>query len=347
MATPRTRHGSYSGVMYLFVTILISIGGNLLFQSLLFPVFPYPMFISLVSCTFPALYAFTATRKGYGRDVWIKYMRIAPLMLLNSLLAGILYNWSLLLTSMSAVTVITSSSTLFSLLFSRILLKTPIHLSTVISIHLSIIGSVMVMTASSAVDEVVGDPSLPVILSDSETTDAEAHVLGCMLAFISSACSGLGTVLFQKLGIREVDAYLTISGTSGIAYTAVFLVINRMVNWESLQVINGRTSSDVAYILLVNGIVSSMIGTQCFVKALTRLSPVTVNVLWSVSIPLTVVVDYYRGQIHTVTASFLFGALLVLLSTVLVPIEQEQTDLSDVSTQPGTVDDNEQVRLTT
>jgi hypothetical protein len=42
-----------------------------------------------------------------------------------------------------------------------------------------------------------------------------------------------------------------------------------------------------------------------------------------------VVVDYIRGTVHSVSSTFLLGALLVLLSTVLVPIEQEETTVSD------------------
>ena len=51
-------------------------------------------------------------------------------------------------------------------------------------------------------------------------------------------------------------------------------------------------------------------------------SATTVNVLFALSIPLTVIIDYYRDQVHAVTPSFLIGALLVIASTVLIPIEQ-------------------------
>ena len=112
-----------------------------------------------------------------------------------------------------------------------------------------------------------------------------------------------------------------------------FLFLNSILKFESLVVQNNSTSSDVAGIILLNGVVSSIIGTQLYIKSLTRLSPVTVNVLWSLSIPLTVVVDYVRGTVHTVSSTFLLGALLVLLSTVLVPIEQEETTVSDNTLQ--------------
>jgi hypothetical protein len=46
---------------------------------------------------------------------------------------------------------------------------------------------------------------------------------------------------------------------------------------------------------------------------------------------LTVVVDYIRGTVHSVSSSFLLGALLVLLSTVLVPIEQNETSVADIT----------------
>lgn len=326
-----TRYKSYTGLAYVFITIVISIGGNVLFQSYLFPAFPFPMFISLVSCAYPVLNVLSAVRKGYTRDIWMKYVRIAPLMLLNSILANILYNWSLLLTSMSAVTVISSSSTLFSLLFSRVLLNTPIHFSTVISIHLSIVGSILVVSASSSpASELLSTlgGTMPVVISDGDS-GYSGHVLGCAFALISSACIGLSSVLFQRLKVEHADAYLTISGASAIIYTCAFLVLNKILSFESLEVVGGGSAWDVVVILAVNGIISNIIGTRLYIKALTRLSPVTVNVLFSLSIPLTVLVDYYRGAIHTVSNTFLFGALLVLLSTVLVPIEQEETEVCD------------------
>jgi drug/metabolite transporter (DMT)-like permease len=330
--TRNARYKSYTGVAYLFATILISIWGNVLFQAYLFPIFPYPLFISLTSCIFPVLSIFSAGRKGYDWKVWERYLRIAPLTLLNSLTSGILYNWSLLLTSMSAVTVITSSSTLFSLLFARLLLGTEIKFKTVISIHLSIVGSVLVIFASSESPAMVSLRELPVLISDAGEAYSE-HFLGCVFALVSSVCSGLSTVLFTKLNIEHTDAYLTMSGSAAILYTGIFLILNDLFGFESLTVLNNSSTSDVLGIIILNGIISSVIGTQLYIKSLTRLSPVTVNVLWSLSIPLTVVVDYLRGTVHSVSPTFLLGALLVLLSTVLVPIEQEETNVADNTLQ--------------
>lgn len=322
------RYRSYTGVAYLFVTIMISLWGNVLFQSSLFPIFPYPLFISLTSCIFPSFSIFTAARKGYDFSVWKRYMRIAPLTLLNSLTSGILYNWSLMLTSMSAVTVISSSSTLFSLLFARILLGTEIKFKTVISIHLSIVGSILVIFASSAPEARDLLMGLPIVTTDAAEGYSD-HFLGCVFAFVSSVCSGLSTVLFTKLQIKHTDAYLTMSGCAAIVYTGIFLFLNSVFRFESLTVLKNNSYVDVLQIILLNGFVSNVIGTQLYIKSLTRLSPVTVNVLWSLSIPLTVVVDYIRGTVHSVSSTFLLGALLVLLSTVLVPIEQEETTVSD------------------
>lgn len=325
MSETSRRYRSYTGLAYLFVAIFITIWGNVLLQSTIFPVFPYPLFISLVSYAFPILYVIKAQRSGYSWEIWRKYLRIAPFTLLNSLASGIMYNWSLLLTSMSAVTVITSSSTLFSLLFSWLLLGTSVQWSTIISIHLSIVGSILVVASSSGNLQVnLPSDGIFEFKTDSDESYSE-HVAGCILALISSACSGLSTVLFQKFEIRHTDAYLTVSGLSASVYTVIFLALNSQFHWESLSGLNW----DIWSLLSLNGIVSSVIGTNLFIRAMMVLSPVTVNVLWSLSIPFSVVVDFYRGAIHTVTPSFLLGALLVLLSTVMVPIEQDETRLAD------------------
>ena len=329
---PATGHAEgrfriYSGLIYLLVTILVSIAGNILFQTLLFPIFPYPIFVSLVSAMFPALFVIVAFRQRYSRALWIKYARLAPFMLLNSLMSGILFNWSLLLTSMSAVTVITSLSTLFTLMFSKILLKIPIQMATLVSIHLSIVGSILVVFSSSdSPNALVGDLSL---VTDDSSESYGNHVLGCTLALVSSACSGLTSVLLQKFDITHSDLYLSISGISAILYFGIFLVLNALFHLEHVSF--GTAEREVWTLLAINGIMSSIIGYYFYIKALSRLSSLTVNVLWSVSIPLAVMVDYYRGLIRSITPTFLVGALIVLFSTVLVPVEQQDADQGETT----------------
>ena len=302
---------------------MISVLGNLLFQAFLFPVFPYPIFVSLISSGFPALFAFTTFRKDYDPRTLSRYMSIAPVILLNSIISGVLFNWSLLLTSMSASTVISSSSTLFSLLFSRILLNTPINWGTIISINMSMVGSVLVILSSLEAEPMLRH-SVTGFSIISDGTPFSNHLLGCVLALFSSASSGLTTVLFQRFKIEDSQLYLSISGVAGLGYLLLYLIINRWIySFESLVVVSTSSVSPVVFMLILNGIVSSVIGYYLYIEAISRLKSATrVNVLFALSIPLTVVIDYYRGQVHAVTPSFLIGALLVIASTVLVPIEQ-------------------------
>lgn len=317
---------TYFGVLYLCLNIFITVGGNVLLQEVVFPLFPFPIFISLISCAFPALYIFPAWKKDYARHKWLDYMRKSPCMLLNSLVSNILFNWSLLLTSMSAVTVISSLSTVFTLLFARILLNTPVNITTLISIHLSVVGCILV-TTSSAPDS----PSIPStfeILSD----DADSyvlHVVGCVLALVSAGMSALSSVLFRKLNITHQELHLSIFGCTGIVCFVLFLFLNRFVVTIEPVAFSPDSAGRVWGFLVFNGVVSSVIGYKLYMKSLSRLSPVTVNVLNSLMIPLAVLIDYWRGQIQTVTPIFLFGSLLVLLSTVFVPVEQEETDIAD------------------
>lgn len=182
----------------------------------------------------------------------------------------------------------------------------------------------VVSSSSDGIPEYDFDGAVLRIRTDG-VSSYSGHVLGCSLALISAVCSGLSTVLFQKLEIRHTDAYLTVSGLSATVYTCIFLFLNSHFQWESLS----ELDSEICSLLALNGIVSSVIGTNLFIRAMMVLSPVTVNVLWSLSIPISVLVDFYRGAIHTLNPIFLFGALLVLLSTVMVPFEQNDTRLSD------------------
>lgn len=332
---PNQAYRTYFGVFYLSLTIVITIGGNVLLQNVVFPLFPYPIFISLISCAFPVLFMIPAWKKQYAIEKWINYSRKSPFMLLNSLMSNILFNWSLLLTSMSAVTVISSLSTVFALLFARFLLNTPVNATTLISIHLSVIGCILVTTSSTA-DSVPPDwfPTTTDVLTDADSDSYIVHVIGCILALVSAAMSALSTVLFRRLSITHQDLHLAIFGTTGVICFFLFLFINLFVQIEPYQ-FRPDTSGFVWRVLILNGLVSSVLGYKLYMKALSRLSPVTVNVLNSLTIPLAVIVDYWRGEIHTVTPVFLFGALLVLLSTVFVPVEQEDTDLADT---PGLVE---------
>jgi drug/metabolite transporter (DMT)-like permease len=310
------------------MTILITIFGNVLFQAGLLPLFPYPLFISLTSLSFPGLFMISAFRKGYSRDKWTAYIKKSPFLLLNSLLSNTLYNWSLMLTSMSAITVISSLSTVFSLLFARLLLNTPVNLSTLISIHLSVIGCILVTTSSSEDADLLSRLGSPYSIISDDPESYGSHMLGCGLALISAALSALSTVLFRRLKIVNADLHLAISGSTGLVCFILFLVVNTFFEIERLEFPQGQTGTVWAYIV-INGIVSSVIGYKLYMKAMARLSPVTVNVLNSLTIPLAVIVDYWRGQIHAITPVFLFGSLLVLLSTIFIPVEQDETDLAD------------------
>ena len=313
---------SYTGLVFMLGVIVISVLGNLLFQAYLFPLFPYPMFVSLVSAVFPAVFSFTTFQKEYDPRTLARYKTTAPLILLNSIISGVLFNWSLLQTSMSAATVISSSSTLFSLLFSRMLLNTSISWGTIISINMSMVGSVLVILSSAPPVETAHVSEISIV---SDATPFTNHLIGCVLALLSSASSGLTTVLFQKFQITNTELYLSISGVAGLAYLCLYLTVNRfMYTFESLVLVSSDKVSPVVYMLILNGLISSVLGYFLYIEAINRLkSATTVNVLFALSIPLTVVIDYCRGQVHAVTPSFLIGALLVIGSTVLVPIEQQ------------------------
>jgi drug/metabolite transporter (DMT)-like permease len=186
------------------------------------------------------------------------------------------------------------------------------------------VGSILVILSSASVDTYSLHHSSGIsVLSDA--TPFSNHLIGCVLALFSSASSGLTTVLFQKFQITDSELYLSISGVSGIGYLCLYLTVNKLVySFESLTLVSTDQVSPVVYMLILNGVVSSVIGYFLYIEAINRLkSATTVNVLFALSIPLTVLIDYYRGQVHAVTPSFLIGALLVIASTILVPLEQE------------------------
>ncbi len=312
---------------------MITIGGNVLLQDALFPIFPYPIFISMISIAFPALFLLPAWMKNYPREKWLDYLHKSPWMLLNSLVSNIFFNWSLLLTSMSAATVISSLSTVFALILARFLLNTPIHIATLISIHLSVVGCILVTTSStpdsySSVPRSYGNSPFEIVNDGDDTDSYVLHMIGCTFALASAAMSALSSILFRKLTVTHQDLHLAIFGSTGLVCFVLFLSINLIVPIEPYK-FDGATTGRIWGLLAVNGIVAYGIGYKLFMKSLSRLSPVTVNVLNSLSIPLAVVADYWRGKVHSVTPVFLFGSLLVLLSTVFVPVEQEETDLAD------------------
>ena len=311
---------TYTGLTYLLITILISIGGNILFQGMLFPVFPDPVYISMVSGMFPVLFSFLVVRKSYTLVLWRRYAIVTPFMVLNALLSSILYNLSLSLTTMSAVTVITSMSTLFTMIFSRFILKTPIVLQTLFAVHLSIVGAILVVFSSSEekLYSLFVNESVFVVKNDDDKS-SNRHIMGCICALLSSACSGLTPVLIEKFEIIKSDLYLTISGIFGIIFFLFYFVF--FSSNDSTMLLS---SWNICFLLTLNGLLSSILGYYFYIKSLKRLSSLTVNVLWTISIPLSVIIDYYRGLIHTITSTFIVGAFVVVLATALIPIEQDQ-----------------------
>ncbi len=139
--------GTLGGVVYLTLSMVISIWSNFSLQNDLYPLVPKPISISLCLSTFGAVYILPAMRAGINIDEVRVLLPKVTILRLTSLVGNSLFNASLLLTSVSAVTVISSTSVFFTLILSTILLGTDIRAPTIVSIILSLTGSVLVVTS--------------------------------------------------------------------------------------------------------------------------------------------------------------------------------------------------------
>ena len=232
---------------------------------------------------------------SYGREYMIRAVPMSAIALISSAA----FNMSLSLTSMSMATVVSSSSSIFTLIFEMWLLKERVNVTTAIAAVLSLMGCAMVTLEAAG--------------NNSNLLAVSPDLLGICLALLSAAASGLFAVLLRLYDITDIAFFIPCLSTCLLASSPILLPLVHLTGLETYRPL----STSVLGLILLNGCLA--IGINFWqMRAISILSPVIVNVFLSLMIPCSMVIDYFVKAEHKLNGLFVIGSSIVFGSVILV-----------------------------
>ena len=245
----------------------------------------------------------------YTREYLLKGLPMS----LIALISSVTYNLSLGYKMMPTTTVVSSTATIFTLIFEIWLLKERVQLTTIVASVISFMGCAIV-TLDAAEEPGVRD----------------GQIMCIILSLISAAASGLFSVFVQLLDIKDAAFFLPCMSTALFTMSPFVLPILHATGVENFE----HLPLAIFALILLNGS-TGVVANYCQLASIKILSPVVVNVFLSLMIPLSIVVDSFFESKTRLSGLFVIGSVVVFLSAVLV-----------ASSPPGKSEPEERLPLT-
>lgn len=236
--------------------------------------------------------------------------------------ANLVTNSSLSYTSVASQTILSSTSSFFTLLVGYLYRIEKINLNKVIGIVLSFSG-VLIVTRLDSIDQ----GNLP-------AASGPLQVLwGNALALAGALIYGVYTILLKhKITVpnstteRVLDTHLFF-GFVGL-FCAVFLwPVILFLHFAGLESLELPLSRYVVLLLVGNAFIT-FVSDFCWCKAVLLTSPLTVTVGLSLTIPLAMVGDWIiKG--FTVHWGYVFGAAIVTIGFFVINKDEQEDFVSD------------------
>lgn len=227
--------------------------------------------------------------------------------------ANLVTNASLSYTSVASQTILSSSSSFFTLIVGYICSVEKINTNKVVGLVLSFIGVIIVTKIDS------NDP--PSSISPLST------LWGNLLALSGALFYGVYTILLKfKVMIKNSKKERVLNTHLFFAFVGIFTLV---LLWPMLFILNFTghekfelpKTSYVYTLLLINALIT-FVSDLCWCKAVLLTSPLTVTVGLSMTIPLAMIGDWLiKG--FTVNFLYLLGATVVTVGFLIINKDEE------------------------
>ncbi|CAJ1348108.1 unnamed protein product [Effrenium voratum] len=313
--TPCAAHAG--GLLLIVLVAFIWVGASQLIETIFKDQsFDHPYFLTYFNtCGFSFWLLGTACRKPVeceGQEVLndelpprcpqlLKFGRIAMVIAPAWLLANYLFNLSLDYTSVASNSMFSTTSNIWTMLFSVCFLGERINPFHVIAVVLTMTGSILVATA------------------DAKASTAETSSwIGDGLALVSAFVYGAYTVLL-KYHVPEQEEALampTLFGCIGVLVLTFgwpILIFFHLLSWEEFA----WPSRAVLGSLTVNALIGTNLSDVLWAYALQLTTPLTATLGLSLTVPFGMISDVVlRGR--SFGLQYISGSLLVLVGFLLV-----------------------------
>lgn len=242
--------------------------------------------------------------------------------------ANLVTNASLSYTSVASQTILSSTSSFFTLLVGALCHAEVINRIKVIGSIVSFIGIVLVTRSDSTASAATSDNvhlTIPYKFHNGITpdnTDAFTIFCGNLLALAGALLYGVYSILLKWRIQDESRVNMKIFfGFVGL-FTLLFLwptiFLLHYLGWEEFQLPHG---SKVLSVVIINCVIT-FVSDFCWAKAMLLTSPLTVTVGLSTTIPFAMLGDFLFKH-RPMTAIYLFGATLICGSFFIINRDAE------------------------
>ncbi|KAJ7038076.1 hypothetical protein C8F04DRAFT_367128 [Mycena alexandri] len=247
-------------------------------------------------------------------------------------------NASLDYTSVASATILSSMSGFFTLAIGRIFRVEMLTLAKIAAV-LTSFGGVLLVSLSDSVQprQPGGAASRPLANS---TELAPRPILGDSLALISAVFYALYVILL-KVRMRsesrvDMQLFFGFVGLFNILSCWPIGIFLHIIGVETFELPHGSAVTALAINMAI-----TLSSDYLYVLAMLKTTPLVVTVGLSLTIPLAVIGDFILGRFTR--GQVIFGALLVLLSFVVVGLDNEKVktredvadDISDEDARPS------------
>jgi len=220
-----------------------------------------------------------------------------------------MFNLSLEHTSVATNTVLSSTSSVFTFVFSLCICRDRFRWRTCGAAFLSCCGCAMVARQS------------PETLSaDAVTTSS----FGDALAVSSAALFALASVLLRKWAPRELDmsTYMGVNGLLSLVLAPVLLSVVHFGGMESFTAPSGR----IMVALAMNAVFGCSCANYLYTRAMMLLTPVVANMYMCLSIPLSALTDEVLLGEHRFSFWWAVGASMSCAAVAYAALDLEVSD---------------------
>lgn len=220
-----------------------------------------------------------------------------------------IFNISLLHTSVATNTVLSSTSSMFTFVFSLCICRDRFSWRTCGAATLSCLGCAVV--AYQAPQN---------LQADAVTTSS----FGDALALTSAALFALASVLLRKWALPEMDMsdYMGVNGLLSLVLAPGMLYAGHVCGIESFT----APSIRIVMALAVNAVVGSSFANYLYTRALMLLSPVVANMYMSLSIPLSALTDELLLGEHRFSLGWAMGASMACVAVFAAAFDMDESE---------------------
>ena len=238
------------------------------------------------------------------------------------------YFLSLDLTSVSETMILSASTGVWTLIFSRLVLKEAMTRIRMMVVVVSMAGMCLVTYASHAEAEAEQEkahhhPTHQQQHAAAAATAAETSA-GDLLAVMSAAASGIYVVLLRAVVPDEDEVHMpSLFGMIGLASAVVSAPLFPLLHLWGVETFELPPSRAAWVSVGLNALLSTALPDMLLAQAVVMTSPLLATLGLSLMIPLSVLADYARG-LANLTPQFFVGTVAVFVGFLLESWDEQE-----------------------